>query len=69
MRRRSLELLNVQPGERVLIVGAGTGLDLEFLSKKARVIATDLTAAMLRNQRREMEDKPPVPRPQQKFQF
>ena len=48
MRRRSLELLKVQPGERVLIVGAGTGLDLEFLPTEARVIATDLTAAMLR---------------------
>jgi hypothetical protein len=29
----------------------------------------EFAAAMLRNQRRELEDKPPVPRPQQKFQF
>jgi hypothetical protein len=28
-----------------------------------------LVAAMLRNQRKELEDKPPVPRPQQKLQF
>lgn len=52
-RRRSLALLDLQPGERVLIVGAGTGLDLDFIRPDARVTATDLTPAMLaRLQRR-----------------
>ena len=46
-RRRSLELLNVQPGERVLIVGCGTGLDLELLPRGARITAVDLTPAMV----------------------
>ena len=26
-RRKSIELLHIQPGEKVLLVGAGTGLD------------------------------------------
>jgi ubiquinone/menaquinone biosynthesis C-methylase UbiE len=46
-RRRSIELLALQPGERVLIVGAGTGLDLPHLPEGVSVLATDLTPAML----------------------
>ena len=52
-RRQSVQLLNLQPGERVLLVGAGTGLDLDFIPKGVRVTATDITPAMLaRLQRR-----------------
>jgi ubiquinone/menaquinone biosynthesis C-methylase UbiE len=47
MRRRSLALANLQPGERVLFVGAGTGLDLDFITAGPIVTATDLTPAML----------------------
>lgn len=46
-RRRSLALLNVQAGERVLLVGCGTGLDLELLPRDARITAIDLTPAMV----------------------
>lgn len=46
-RRRSLELLGLRPGERVLIVGAGTGADLADLPDGLEVLATDLTPAML----------------------
>lgn len=46
-RRRALELLAVQPGERVLIVGCGTGLDLEHLPPAAQITAVDLTPAMV----------------------
>lgn len=46
-RRRSLELLGLRPGERVLIVGAGTGADLPYLPDGLQVLATDLTPAML----------------------
>ncbi|HEX6095960.1 MAG TPA: methyltransferase domain-containing protein [Thermoanaerobaculia bacterium] len=46
-RRRALELLNVQPGERVLIDGCGTGLDLELLPRGCRITAIDLTPAMV----------------------
>lgn len=47
-RRRSIELLNLQPGEHLLIVGCGTGLDLPLLPLDGRVTAVDLTPAMVR---------------------
>lgn len=47
MRVRSIERLNLQPGERVLIVGAGTGLDLDHLPAGLHVTAIDVTPAML----------------------
>jgi ubiquinone/menaquinone biosynthesis C-methylase UbiE len=46
-RRRSIALVDVQPGERVVIVGAGTGLDLESIGPGPAITAIDLTAAML----------------------
>jgi ubiquinone/menaquinone biosynthesis C-methylase UbiE len=46
-RRHSLRLLDLQPGERVLIVGAGTGADLPHLPPGCVGLATDLTPAML----------------------
>jgi phosphatidylethanolamine/phosphatidyl-N-methylethanolamine N-methyltransferase len=51
-RARSLELLAPRPGERVLLVGVGTGLDLPHLPRHAAVRAVDLTPAMLRRARR-----------------
>lgn len=46
-RRRSLALADFRPGERVLLVAAGTGLDLEFLPDSVTVVATDVTPAMV----------------------
>ena len=46
-RRRSLALAALCPGERVLLVAAGTGLDLECLPDGVEVIATDITPAMV----------------------
>jgi phosphatidylethanolamine/phosphatidyl-N-methylethanolamine N-methyltransferase len=46
-RRESLRLLDVRAGERVLLVGAGTGADLPFLTPGCVTLATDLTPAML----------------------
>jgi phosphatidylethanolamine/phosphatidyl-N-methylethanolamine N-methyltransferase len=46
-RQRALQVLNPQPGERILIVGAGTGMDLDFIPPGVLVTATDLTPAML----------------------
>lgn len=46
-RRRSIELAALRPGERVLLVAAGTGLDLELLPDGVDVIATDITPAMV----------------------
>jgi phosphatidylethanolamine/phosphatidyl-N-methylethanolamine N-methyltransferase len=50
-RRRSIELLDLRPGERVLLVGAGTGADLPFLPAGVLALATDLTPAMLERAR------------------
>ncbi len=46
-RRKSIESLQVMTGEKVLIVGAGTGLDLEFLPDNCEITATDLTPSMI----------------------
>jgi ubiquinone/menaquinone biosynthesis C-methylase UbiE len=54
-RRRAIELLTVQPGERVLIVGCGTGLDLELLPRDCRITAIDLTPAMVEKTRARAE--------------
>lgn len=40
-------MLDLRPGERVLIVGAGTGADLPLILSGVSVLATDLTPAML----------------------
>lgn len=53
-RRRSIELMDLRPGERVLIVGAGTGADLPLLPAGVEVLATDLTPAMLRRAERRL---------------
>lgn len=50
-RRRAVELLHVRPGERVLIDGCGTGLDLELLPRDCAVTAIDLTPAMVEKTR------------------
>lgn len=46
-RKRSIELLSVNPGDKVLIVGAGTGLDLKFLPSNCTIVATDITPSMI----------------------
>jgi phosphatidylethanolamine/phosphatidyl-N-methylethanolamine N-methyltransferase len=51
-RKRSIESLQIQPGDKVLIVGAGTGLDLEFLPNNCEITATDLTPSMVERIRR-----------------
>lgn len=46
-RERSISLLEVGEQDKVLIIGAGTGLDLPFLPEQCDITATDLTPAML----------------------
>ena len=46
-RRRSIALLAPRAGERVLLVGIGTGLDLPLLPRHSAYTALDLTPAML----------------------
>jgi ubiquinone/menaquinone biosynthesis C-methylase UbiE len=47
-RRHSVSLLGLEPGERLLIIGCGTGADLQYVPQGVEVLATDLTPAMLR---------------------
>jgi phosphatidylethanolamine/phosphatidyl-N-methylethanolamine N-methyltransferase len=51
-RRRSMALLDLKPGERVLIVGAGTGADLPYVPPGVEVVAGDITPAMVERIRR-----------------
>jgi len=44
-RQRAIRQLDPQPGERVLIVGCGTGLDLAYLPTEASITALDLIPA------------------------
>lgn len=46
-RRQSIERLRLTGRSRVLIVGAGTGLDLPYLPASADTVAIDVTPAML----------------------
>jgi ubiquinone/menaquinone biosynthesis C-methylase UbiE len=48
-RRLSIDRLRLASGARVLIVGAGTGLDLGLLPPDVDVTAVDVTPAMLRH--------------------
>lgn len=46
-RRRALEMAQLAAGERVLIVAAGTGLDLPHIPQGVEVTAIDISRAML----------------------
>jgi phosphatidylethanolamine/phosphatidyl-N-methylethanolamine N-methyltransferase len=46
-RKRSIDSAEIKAGEKVLIIGAGTGLDLEFLPNNCEITATDLTPSMI----------------------
>jgi ubiquinone/menaquinone biosynthesis C-methylase UbiE len=46
-RRRSIDRLQLAAGDRVLVVGAGTGLDLDVLPPEVDLTAIDVTPAML----------------------
>lgn len=46
-RKQSIDALNIEPDDKVLILGAGTGLDLEFLTHQQQVYAIDITPSMI----------------------
>jgi phosphatidylethanolamine/phosphatidyl-N-methylethanolamine N-methyltransferase len=54
-RQRSIQGLGLQPGAHVLVVGAGTGLDLEYVPRGVTITAVDITPAMLERCRRRAE--------------
>lgn len=50
-RQRSIALLDLAPGERLIVIGCGTGADLPFVPEGVQVLAVDLTPAMLEEAR------------------
>lgn len=46
-RVRAIDQLDVEADDRVLILGSGTGSDLEYLPSEATVTAVDITPAMV----------------------
>lgn len=47
-RRRAVEALKLQPGERVLLVGVGTGADLPLLPEGVTAVGVDFSPDMLK---------------------
>jgi phosphatidylethanolamine/phosphatidyl-N-methylethanolamine N-methyltransferase len=50
-RKRALERMNIQPGERVLEVGVGTGINLSLYPKPCAVTGIDFSSSMLEKAR------------------
>jgi len=50
-RKRAVETLKLRPGERVLLVGVGTGADLPLLPEGVEAVGVDLSPDMLRRAR------------------
>ena len=46
-RKLSIEQLELKTGDNVLLVGGGTGLDLQFLPATVNIITTDITPSMV----------------------
>lgn len=51
-RRRAIALLDLKPGERLLVPGVGTGIDLPLIPSGVSVVGVDLSADMLAQARR-----------------
>jgi len=52
---RAIEQMQVQPGERVLDIGIGTGLALPCYPRQARITGVDLSEGMLRRAHRRVQ--------------
>lgn len=55
-RKRALDLLELKPGERVLLSGVGTGLDLRFLPRGIHAVGIDISEAMLSKAKKSITD-------------
>ena len=47
LRGRSLEMLGLRESDTIVLIGVGTGLDLELLPAVKRAVGVDITPAML----------------------
>ncbi len=57
-RLRALQRMNIQPGERVLEVGVGTGINLSLYPKDCSVTGIDFSDSMLEKARERVARKP-----------
>ncbi len=46
-RKKSIDALGIKPRDKILIIGAGTGLDLKFLPIDCEITAIDITPSMI----------------------
>ena len=53
-RRQAFDLLAISPGERVCLVGVGTGADFQFLPEDTTAVGLDLSRAMLAKAKRKL---------------
>jgi len=53
-RKRALELVNPQPGEKILLVGVGTGADIPLLPQGVRGVGIDFSSEMLDQARQKL---------------
>src|SRR5919109_36144 len=60
-RIQAIQRMNIQPGERVLEVGVGTGINLSLYPKDATVTGIDFSSSML-EKARERAARKDVPR-------
>jgi len=60
-RLRAIERMNIQPGERVLEVGVGTGINLALYPREAAVTGIDFSSSMLEKARERAARKNAAP--------
>jgi ubiquinone/menaquinone biosynthesis C-methylase UbiE len=57
LRQRSLQHLELEAGDEILITGIGSGLDIPHLDPRGRYIGVDLTPAMLNRAQRRADQR------------
>ena len=56
-QQHAIRSLDIQPGQRVLDVGVGTGFSLPLYPRHAQVIGVDLSSKMLREAQKKVRDE------------
>ena len=54
---RAINHMNIRPDDRVLDLGIGTGVSLNFYPNRGRIIGVDLSAGMLRKAREKVRER------------
>src|SRR3954470_10516922 len=54
---RAIHHMNIQPTDRVLDLGIGTGVSLNYYPKQGQIIGVDLSAGMLREARKKVRER------------